>query len=215
MARLAFGCLKGSLFFFNLAFFALGGVLLGLSAYSMKMGRVGDVVSVPQVALGALILAIVVVVLSFLGCCGALKESRGLIGTYFVFLLLVIAGQVIVGFVTVKYTSDVQDMVAQGWNKSNTETRQWVEQEFNCCGLFVLEHNCNLNSTSTPTTCYDKLSDFVETRLKIVQIAAISIGCVQILGLVVSCCLFASIPTKKEEHNRLLDEARRVNKSYR
>jgi len=35
----------------------LGGVLLGLSAYSLKMGRVGDVVSVPQVALGALLLA--------------------------------------------------------------------------------------------------------------------------------------------------------------
>lgn len=68
---------------------------------------------------------------------------------------------IVVGFVTVKYSADVQEMVTQGWNKSNTETREWVEQEFNCCGLFVLEHNCKLNSTEAPTTCYDKL---VRTR---------------------------------------------------
>ncbi|EHA99857.1 CD82 antigen [Heterocephalus glaber] len=94
---------KYFLFLFNLLFFILGAVILGFGVWiladrssfinvlqtSYSSLQVGAYVFI---AVGA-----VTMVMGFLGCIGAIKEVRCLLGLYFAFLLLILIAQVVAG----------------------------------------------------------------------------------------------------------------------
>ncbi|KAL6032259.1 hypothetical protein STEG23_034521, partial [Scotinomys teguina] len=77
------GCLKYSMFFFNFLFWVCGTLILALSIWLRvsKDGKeiisAGDSGTNPYIAVNILIaVGAVIMVLGFLGCCGAVKESR-------------------------------------------------------------------------------------------------------------------------------------------
>uniref|UniRef100_A0A674CAE8 Tetraspanin-8-like n=1 Tax=Salmo trutta TaxID=8032 RepID=A0A674CAE8_SALTR len=74
-----------------------GYIILGVSIY-LKVSRNGNVIMDEEVPFDLLIAAgVIIMVLGFLGCCGAIKENRCMlilffIGLLLIFILLLIAG---------------------------------------------------------------------------------------------------------------------------
>lgn len=146
------GCtkiLKILLFAFNLIFF-LGGVgLLGVGIYvQLKIGDYVELSSVKYVTGPIIIIAVgaVIAVIAFFGCCGAIKESRCLLGTFFALMLLIfgleVAGTAL-GFV---YRAQISDELMKDLNETlsqyGTPDKKGVTQAFDllqekekCCGV--------------------------------------------------------------------------------
>uniref|UniRef100_A0A8C6MXY9 Tetraspanin-8 n=1 Tax=Mus spicilegus TaxID=10103 RepID=A0A8C6MXY9_MUSSI len=97
-------CLKYSMFFFNFLFWVCGTLILGLAIWVRvsKDGKEiitsGDSSTNPFIAVNILIaVGSIIMVLGFLGCCGAVKESRCMLLLFFIGLLLILILQVAAG----------------------------------------------------------------------------------------------------------------------
>ncbi|XP_050414136.1 tetraspanin-4 isoform X2 [Patella vulgata] len=160
------GCgnfLKYSMFLFNAIILITGCGLLGLGIYTRTsqtgLSRVSSILGSYLYSTLSLVLIItggVVIVLSFLGCCGALKEVKCMLVSFFALLLLMFLGLIVGGTVvyafkdqigeyTIKelyrslnssYGLDGQESVTEAWNS--------MQKIFQCCGV-----DGDINSTSS------------------------------------------------------------------
>ncbi|KAM6216424.1 tetraspanin-8 [Rhynchocyon petersi] len=111
------GCLKYSMFIFNFFFWLCGILFLGIAIWvrvspdSNEFINQGDFHTHSQgpanllIAVGAIIM-----VLGFLGCCGAIKESRCLLILFFIGLLLILLLQLAAGALGVALKPEVCTM---------------------------------------------------------------------------------------------------------
>merc|ERR1712241_957914 len=175
------GCIPSTikylLFIFNLLVFLTGCVVLGFSIYALVDGQtvsnlveegaedLGESISVDIYKSSAIILIIassIIVITSFLGCCGAIKENRYLLYLY-CFTLLVMFFVVAVG-ATIAAVQNV-DVIKEPLEKSMTKynpnssnasnldiTRAWddVQREFSCCGVNNFTDWTAINGTIFP-----------------------------------------------------------------
>ncbi|NXR92712.1 TSN8 protein, partial [Hypocryptadius cinnamomeus] len=95
------------------------------------------------IAVGAIIM-----ILGFLGCCGAVKESRCMLMLFFIALLLILILQVTGGILGAVYKSKVEEAFdltlsgsvsalqsTTGEYKEYQEDFQKLEKQYQCCGL--------------------------------------------------------------------------------
>ncbi|XP_078492801.1 tetraspanin-18-like [Ciona intestinalis] len=140
-------CLKYSMFVFNLLFMLCGATLLGLGIWIVVDGNsFSTIVASNSVILNAVYIIIAVgaalFVIAFLGCCGAIKENRCLLGTFFVIVLIIFLAQVVGGILAFvfydrvrpaalstmnKFSENGTDAVSTGWNT--------LQAVFQCCGF--------------------------------------------------------------------------------
>lgn len=142
-------CIKFLLFVFNFIFF-LGGVgLLGVGIYvHLNIGDYVELSSVKYVT-GSIIIMVVgaiIAVISFFGCCGAIKENRCLLGTFFALMLLVfgleVAGTVL-GYVyrdqvKTQLKKDLENALNQyGQDGKDGVTKAFdlLQEKEKCCGV--------------------------------------------------------------------------------
>uniref|UniRef100_A0A8D0GWL6 Tetraspanin n=1 Tax=Sphenodon punctatus TaxID=8508 RepID=A0A8D0GWL6_SPHPU len=174
---------KVMMILFNLAIFLGGGTLLGVGIWvtvdsSSFMNILGPVFSsaLQFVNVGYLLIAIgaVLVVLGFLGCCGAQKESKCLLILFFSIILIIFIAEVAAAVVALVYTSLAENILQAtvtpalktNYGKDPQFTNTWnaTMTEVRCCGLlnytdfnnsnYFKEHNgyppqC-CNATSSP-----------------------------------------------------------------
>eukprot|EP00095_Tigriopus_kingsejongensis_P002024 maker-scaffold1627_size33010-snap-gene-0.10 protein:Tk02024 transcript:maker-scaffold1627_size33010-snap-gene-0.10-mRNA-1 annotation:"tetraspanin-18" len=94
-----------------------------------------------------IVVSVIVIIVTFLGCCGALKENRCMLGIYFTLLLtmfIVLIVGAVIGYSqsldelkkplissTTKYDADSDN------KKISTLTKAWnrVQTDFKCCGV--------------------------------------------------------------------------------
>lgn len=167
--------LKYLLFGSNFVIFVIGCVVLGLGIYALVDGAslvtlvdesgVGGDVNITAFTSAAyifIVVAVFVVILTFFGCCGAIKESKCMLGTYFTLILVMfvvmIAGAVLgystsmdklEGALQKTMPQFVEDSGAEGTNatqKSITEAWNEVQTSLKCCGTTL---NKTLNSWET------------------------------------------------------------------
>lgn len=156
--------LKYLLFGSNFVIFVIGCVVLGLGIYALvdgaslvtlvdKSGAGADIniTAFTSAAYIFIVVAVFVVILTFFGCCGAIKESKCMLGTYFTLILVMfvvmIAGAVL-GYSTSMNTlqnalektmplvgdkmddmdnaNETQKPIAEAWNE--------VQTSLKCCG---------------------------------------------------------------------------------
>ncbi|XP_024914398.1 tetraspanin-1-like [Cynoglossus semilaevis] len=153
------GFLKIMMFIFNGGIFLAGAAILGMGIWvkldiDSLLGLLGDVgdseaqmsklvsVSYVLIAVGAVLL-----VIGFLGCCGAIKESRCMLLTFFSIVLIIfiieIAGAVVL-LVFRGLADDILDQVGDTvksaiktkYGLENDFTSLWdsTMQQFECCG---------------------------------------------------------------------------------
>jgi len=165
--------LKYLLFGSNFVIFVIGCVVLGLGIYALVDGAslvslvdqsgAGDDINITAFTSAAyifIVVAVFVVILTFFGCCGAIKESKCMLGTYFTLILVMfvvmIAGAVL-GYSTSmdklqdaleKTMPQYQDNIDNAKNDSQkaiTEAWNEVQTSLKCCGTH-LEKNATDNN---------------------------------------------------------------------
>ncbi|XP_068938269.1 tetraspanin-8 [Petaurus breviceps papuanus] len=170
------GFMKYTMFIFNFIFWLCGCVILGVSIYVRvnKHGR--DIISVEEdmvevhaaanllISVGAIIM-----VLGFLGCCGAVKENRFMLLLFFIGLLFIVILQIAAGVVGVVYKSKIEETFKMLFKEQvKTLTKEGSEfeifrknldhfqKQFKCCGL--------IEGAADWGTNFDKYSESCECK---------------------------------------------------
>jgi len=188
----------------NVVFLILGAGLIGLGAYAMTQLRFGNLTKLIEVPwpIGTIAVGGFVLLLSLFGCCGALKESRLLLGLYFTFLFLIVGVQVFVVVYSYKYDSNgtLDNALSNGWSKADTNLKNWTQNYFICCGFQNVTDGpvapCPPDATAG---CKEKIKQYIEDNVKAVQIAGIIIASIQFVGLLFSLCLCCSVPSSDDK----------------
>ncbi|XP_059142758.1 tetraspanin-9-like [Physella acuta] len=155
--------LKYSMFLFNSVILIAGCGLLGFGVYTRssenQLSQLSSILgsSLNSAISTALIVSGgVVIVISFFGCCGAIKEVKCMLGSFFILLFVMLLAMVIGGIVVYVYRDNVGDAILTELSKSlnttygapgKTEvTRAWDDMQslFNCCGVYG-----GINSTTS------------------------------------------------------------------
>ncbi|XP_008939660.1 PREDICTED: tetraspanin-8 [Merops nubicus] len=146
-------CMKYSMFIFNFLFWVCGSIILGVSIWirvSKDAQQVMYAINSSLFAAVDLMIAVgsIIMVLGFLGCCGAIKESRCMLLLFFIGLLLILILQVTGGILGAVYRSQIETslnktlMEAVNSLQSSTEESKVFQEKFQkfqrknqCCGL--------------------------------------------------------------------------------
>ncbi|XP_005374375.1 PREDICTED: tetraspanin-8 [Chinchilla lanigera] len=169
------GCLKYSMFIFNFLFWLCGTLILGIAIW-IRVSKDGNEVFTsgnseanPFVAVNILIaVGAIIMVLGFLGCCGAMKESRCMLLLFFIGLLLILLLQVAAGILGATSQSQTKRILNEtlyenvkllqqtGDNgKEFREAMTTFQKKFECCGLVngPADWGSNFDSISESCAC--------------------------------------------------------------
>lgn len=146
--------LKYSMFLFNAVILIAGCGLLGFGVYSRTSeNRLTQLSSIlgsyyySALSMSLIVSGGVVIIISFLGCCGAIKEVKCMLGTFFILLLLMLLSMVIGGIVIYVYRENIGEKILNELSHSlNTTfgvtgkkevTDAWniMQTLFECCGV--------------------------------------------------------------------------------
>ncbi|XP_073704919.1 tetraspanin 35 [Garra rufa] len=156
-----FGFLKAMMFLFNGIIFLAGAAILGVGIWvkvdsGSILGLLQNIDGAPseleQVQnVGYLLIAVgaVLLILGFLGCCGAIKESRCMLLMFFVIILIVFIAEVAGAIVLLvfkplaenlidKFGTEVVESIKKdfGKNKDLTGLFNTTMTTLNCCGFY-------------------------------------------------------------------------------
>lgn len=145
---------KYLVFFFNFLFFLGGGFLIGLGVYALVSKEsiaqfVPENVPIKQ-AIGIFIfVGSVIFVSGFFGCLGAIRESKCLLMTFFVVVLIIFIFQIVGVILMYVYYPKVGPAVVKQLNK-DPDTFRVVQSTLKCCGY----DGPNDYTGSKPGSCY-------------------------------------------------------------
>ncbi|KAI4586962.1 hypothetical protein MJG53_004749 [Ovis ammon polii x Ovis aries] len=148
-------CIKCSMFIFNFVFWLCGAIILSV-AISIRAGKIGQEIFTPGdanlspfIAVNILIfVGAVIMILGFLGCCGAMKENQFMMILFFIGLLMILLLQVAAGILATARKSKAEQalnktllMNARLLSSTNENERVFqkafseLQEELKCCGL--------------------------------------------------------------------------------
>nr|XP_043891041.1 tetraspanin-8-like [Solea senegalensis] len=168
--------IKYSLFTFNFLFFLGGIVIFGLVLHARANKERFQITDNHLPAIDLLVfVGAAMVILSFLGCCGAIRENRCLLALFFLGLLSVLLMMLAVGVMGVisrtaaaqeKMRLHVTQLLPLGKLPAGDQVAfQQIERNGFCCGLFrghldwgeseQVPRSCNCTDTSRDCTAVD------------------------------------------------------------
>nr|XP_020480549.1 tetraspanin-8 isoform X1 [Monopterus albus] len=212
-------CVKYLLFIFNLLFWLSGCLILAVAIYT-KVSKDGNQITnqyLPAVDL-MIAIGVIIMVLGFLGCCGAIKENRCMLLLFFIFLLLIFILLVAAGIL-----GAVGDKKVDNWIKerlmplsdqpaSVKDELEKLQRQLKCCGLFngpsdwdSVPDSCHCNSTVPEcpssgvyqTPCGPQIVNLLQSQMKVALGIAFAIAVLLIFGMVFSMMLYCQIGRKE------------------
>ncbi|CAG9585758.1 unnamed protein product [Danaus chrysippus] len=158
-------CVKYLLFSFNLLFAITGLIILIVGAKSeinahpyVDLTDESFYTSAPVILI---IVGLIVFVVAFFGCCGAVKENHCMIVTFSVFLLMIFIAEMAVGIAGYVKHKDLETSIVRTLNESIThystdpdvqKNYDIIQTDMHCCGIYGYEDWAHTNQ-SLPTTC--------------------------------------------------------------
>jgi CD9 antigen len=201
------------MFAFNFLFWLLGCAILGVGIWvrvdeNFKQFVDNDeTFNVLYTAAYILIaVGVIIMIIGFLGCCGAIRESQCMLATFFIFLFIIFIVLLGAGIWAIVEKESLKDAVQKTLEEnvknyySNTAAKSFmdsIQTSFECCGAdgsqdYILQGDkppCELKYFATG--CNDKLFAYLRDNMVIIAGVAIGIGVVMLLGMVFSmlmCC---------------------------
>ncbi|KFO98541.1 Tetraspanin-1, partial [Calypte anna] len=151
------GCftfIKVMMILFNLAIFLGGGTLLGVGIWVAVDGKSfldifgalsSSVLQVVNVSYFLIVIGAILLVIGFLGCCGAQKESKCLLMLFFAVVLIIFIAEIAAAVVALVYTGlaevllrgVVTPLLKEKFGNDDPFTQIWnvTMGEIGCCGL--------------------------------------------------------------------------------
>jgi len=132
---------KWLIFIVNIILFIFGVIQIGIACYilaagSESLGFMADLFDGnDSLVQSMLAFGIIIVIISFLACCGAMKESKCMLWLYAVILFFMIMGQamtVAVTGVSVEYGDSIFQSL---WKELDAERIEDFEQTYKCCSF--------------------------------------------------------------------------------
>ncbi|XP_017791370.1 PREDICTED: CD63 antigen-like isoform X2 [Habropoda laboriosa] len=218
-------CIKWLLFVFNFLFSLCGLAILGVGvAAHLRLSSVTDHldtgVMFPSITL--IVVGSIIFVVSFFGCCGAIRESHCMTITFASFLLFILLIQVAVAvyaFMVVK-NSENHGAIVESYKKmfdtystsqENREIIDVVQASLQCCGIDSAQDYISRNiavpwsccgeqqdktcsvENSYNSGCVKSLKAALSTAGNILGGVAIGIAGVELIGIIFALCLANSI----------------------
>lgn len=166
---MAFGagmsCVKYLLFSFNLLFAITGLIILIVGAKSqinaqpyVSLTDESFYTSAPVILI---IVGLIVFVVAFFGCCGAVKENHCMIVTFSVFLLLIFIAELAVGIAGYVKHTDLETSIVRTLNESITryssdpdikKNYNIIQTDLQCCGVYGV-NDWITHGLPIPDTC--------------------------------------------------------------
>jgi len=204
---------KFSVWIINFVLFVVGLAQIAAGAWAWKSNASDWTgTSIPKACIG---MGLILLFISFLGCCGAWKENRPLLWFYALLVFVLVLGQVgalSVAAVSKDYTMRFMEEV---WDHTDETTREEIEKTYKCCSFMgttngtdttPADHSEYLTCSEAHKddgwgnpiqSCYATAHKEVEKNLKTVLIAIAIVGGVQIVILFMTMCLISGISMKK------------------
>lgn len=215
------GMVKYILFLFNLLCSICGllliifGSLLFSNIHTVE--DFADAIKSQQVPITMIILGVVIVLISFFGCCGAIRESYCMSMTYSIMLFVLMIGQLIlVTYMWLqkdKYLVIMGDVVEKAWQKRTTSADYMdaIQISMECCGKtdytdyrykgFFPASCCKTQDCRYETVfkrgCKEAFVKFWDQNADIIKYAGLVIAAIEFAGFVFACCLANNIRNYK------------------
>lgn len=162
--------IKYLMFFFNFLFWLSGLALIIVGA--IIRDKYGDYFSYADnkfanAAVFIIVVGVIVFVIGFLGCCGAIKENYCMVTTFSVLLGIIFLLEIVAGALGFAYKKKVEDTATTALERavgdySNDDQPgaqkllDWAQERFHCCGVNGSNFNVPANTTGSDF-CDDKL----------------------------------------------------------
>ncbi|ESP05060.1 hypothetical protein LOTGIDRAFT_202951 [Lottia gigantea] len=213
-------CIKYLMFAFNFLFWLLGCAILGVGIWLRVDQDVAQYVNKSDgfnifYTLSYLLIAvgIIIMIIGFLGCCGAIRESQCMLGMFFVCLFIIFAILLGAGIWAVvakdsfrDWTGMMLDDAVKNYYKDEHSKNfmDTVQNGFKCCGSYkgVVDYGfATIINLDVPeacdkyplTGCNEKYYAFMAEYCMIVAGIAIGIAVILILGMIFSMVLCCAI----------------------
>uniref|UniRef100_A0A4D5R8X1 Tetraspanin n=1 Tax=Scolopendra viridis TaxID=118503 RepID=A0A4D5R8X1_SCOVI len=219
---LAVGTAKYLLFFFNFIFFVTGIVIIAIGGVTLgKLGKLDQELNseLTSPAVLLIVVGVFVALISFFGCCGAIRNSYCMLLTFSILLALIFVLELAAGIAAYVKKDNLVDVLQRefydSFNKSHDhedKEKWWKELEENdhCCGVenasdytvrgWPIPSSCckDGNKTENCTTvfttgCFTTLKDQFINNIVLIGGIGVGIAFVQILGIVYACCLASAV----------------------
>jgi len=209
--------IKYILFILNLLVALSGLALIGLGAYVQIEDKTfyeflsNGYINTP---IFLIIIGVVIFVIAFFGCCGAVCENKCMISTYALVIFFILIAEIGAGVAAYLLRADLRDAMKNtmtNYGKVDHEeiTSTWdhVQQKLRCCGvqnstdwgMEIPDSCCSggdvLNcAKDTPKMifnigCADQVEELVSDNIHFVGVGACLIGLLHILIIVLACCI--------------------------
>ncbi|EDW57285.1 CD63 antigen [Drosophila novamexicana] len=206
---------KYVLFIFNILF-VICGILLIIFG-SLMVSEIKDFSSVDQtftansVAIIILILGCVIFLVSFLGCCGAIRENACGLTTYSIIMLGLFFCQIaLIIYVWINHVQirESLDKVVQTiWEQRKTDglLMDTLQKSLKCCGLHKFSDygvtypasccdtptngTCSLTSVMFKPGCKSAVDSLWDTNANIIKYAGLGVTAVELVAFIFACCL--------------------------
>lgn len=199
MVEAGMKCIKYLLFAFNLIFFLVGIGLIAVGGYvqaQMKdlpgLSLGGASVSGPAIFL--IVVGVIVFIIAFFGCCGAVKENYCMILTFSILLVVIFIFEISAGIAAYVLRDRVSTLVqeAPGFNNTACCIKLNSFDSTFTCGK-PDEHGAYLNGT-----CTNAFVGYLQSHVYIVGAVGIAFAVIQTVGIVFACCLARAVRKEYE-----------------
>ncbi|XP_037540039.1 tetraspanin-2-like [Nematolebias whitei] len=200
-------CVKYILFVFNFLFWLMGSFVLAVGLWLRFDPETVSLLNADKAPdtffLGVYILigaGSLIMLVGFFGCCGAVRESQCLLGSFFACLLIIFGSEVAAGVFAFlnkdKIIENVQKFYTEAYNENNNGTLIITYQKvLKCCGTKASP--CPISEFENKD-CESGIEDFFNNKLYIIGYVGICVAGVMIIGMIFSMVLCCAIRNSRE-----------------
>ncbi|XP_028910298.1 CD9 antigen [Ornithorhynchus anatinus] len=217
-------CIKYLLFGFNFVFWLAGITVLAIGLWLRFDSQTKSIFEQEEnhakfytgvyilIGAGALMMLV-----GFLGCCGAVQESQCMLGLFFIFLLVIFALEIaaaIWGYSNKdKVISEIQKIYQDSYDtykakgsKVHRETLKAFHSALKCCGTSgiidqLISETCpekDVLEALTTKSCITAIEEVFNNKFHIIGAVGIGIAVVMVFGMIFSMILCCAIRRSRE-----------------
>jgi len=195
----------------NFIFLVMGATMVGYGVHihrSKENALTQDAVAIGVISMGALFL-----VLSTLGMCGVCLDSKGVLITFEVLVIVMAAAQIAVAIIVLWHNGDAKSLITDAWQAASPSTRDDMQEYFNCCGLTnacdLPGPNCPVNANcSAPIGCLTPIMDDLQANYSAIGWICAGVAFLQLLASSIGCVMLCKRWGPTAEEALLLDDGR-------